>query len=108
MGLVLLKALVGVRGHLALAPPLAWASRRKTVEYLIRKRGTGRAHLWMGTDTLCRMASTGGLRPHRYTLNSSHCMLPVCQMCRNVAEREGILWRGVSMDVEAGQRTMTL
>ena len=61
------------------------------MEYLVRKRGTGRAHIWLGVDTLCRMASTGGLRPHRYRLANTHYGLPVCTMCLKVAKRDAIL-----------------
>ena len=54
------------------------------------------AHLWTGEDTVCRMASTGGLNRRRYLIaaNPIHISpsakktdLPICCMCQNVSEQ---------------------
>jgi hypothetical protein len=62
-------------------------------EYLIRKRVTAksRAHVWLGTDTLCRMAGTNGLNPRRYRLHQSHKGLSICGICQRVADKNGIM-----------------
>lgn len=42
------------------------------------------AHLWHGTDTLCRMWSTGGItKEKRYRVSDSPEDRPICQMCRD-------------------------
>ena len=60
------------------------------MDYLVRKTRSGRAHVWLGTDTLCRMASTGGLNTRRYLITSDKAYVPVCTMCRKVAAAQGI------------------
>ena len=60
------------------------------MEYLIRKRRNGRAHLWLYGDTLCRMASTGGLNYRRYTVRADNPGLPLCTMCKRIAQSHGI------------------
>ena len=51
-------------------------------KYLVPKRKKGKAHVWTGEDTQCRMASTGGLSMSRYDLAVE---LPegveVCSLC---------------------------
>ena len=53
--------------------------------YLIRIKGARQvAHLWNGDDTLCRMASTGGLTMRKYQVE--HSRPPgsrLCHMCAN-------------------------
>jgi hypothetical protein len=54
--------------------------------YLIRKRGTPQAaHIWDGSDTLCRMWSTGGLKQENFEVHDSPQGRNVCAMCRNAA-----------------------
>ena len=56
-------------------------------EYLIRSKGkTPRAHLWTGTDTVCRMWSTGGLQQSNYSVHSDRGCLEICMMCRTGRE----------------------
>ena len=59
--------------------------------YLLRKRLTAKsvAHIWTGSDTACRMYSTGGLNPKKYKLSKESYDLKICTMCRNVQERIG-------------------
>jgi hypothetical protein len=53
------------------------------LKYLIRQRGEKvRAHYWDGTDTACRMASTGGLRMDRFLVTDSPLGKAVCHMCQ--------------------------
>lgn len=58
--------------------------------YLIKlRKQKGRAHIWNGVDTLCRMASTGGLgQKIGYVIRPDAAGRPVCQLCANRAERE--------------------
>lgn len=42
------------------------------------------AHLWNGTDTACRMFSTGGMRKKRQRLSDSLLGKKICTMCLNV------------------------
>lgn len=42
------------------------------------------AHLWNGTDTVCRMFSTGGMRKKRQQLSASLLGKKICTMCLNV------------------------
>ena len=51
------------------------------MNYLGRKTGSGRMHLWTGLDTVCKMYSTGGLRASKYKpfLQKDH--RPICQNC---------------------------
>src|SRR5271166_5532841 len=55
--------------------------------YLVKNHGKKtRAHYWTGSDTVCRMWSTGGLRDKsRYSVTSDDAGLPVCQLCQNQA-----------------------
>lgn len=55
------------------------------MKYLVRKSGSGRAHHWTGTDTVCRMASTGGLSMKRYLVVDATGTRPICQMCASVS-----------------------
>ncbi len=52
--------------------------------YLVRKPPKKRkvAHLWNGKDTVCRMATTGGLALAKYhVVDSVHPDEPICHMC---------------------------
>ena len=62
-------------------------------QYLLRKIGKARvAHIWNVSvkDTVCRMASTGGLAVQHYTLADRPCGLPVCQHCKTVKARNEV------------------
>jgi hypothetical protein len=52
---------------------------------LIRKHKPRVAHIWLGSDTACRMASTGGLNRRKYEIVSAAPRLPICTMCRSNA-----------------------
>ena len=45
------------------------------------------AHLWNGSDTFCRMYSTGGLRKKKQIVSESTLGKKVCTMCQNVGNR---------------------
>ena len=52
--------------------------------WLIKKNGTkAKAHIWTGTDTVCRMASTGGLTLSRFEVRKERGDHEVCSMCSN-------------------------
>ena len=53
------------------------------MKYLVRTRGSRQvAHLWNGDDTLCRMASTGGLSLRKYqVVDSQPPGSKLCHMC---------------------------
>lgn len=54
--------------------------------YLLRKKARC-AHIWRNGDTVCRMASTGGLNLRRYVV--AHMTdLPICENCERI-EKEG-------------------
>jgi len=54
-------------------------------------RGTRVAHLWTGTDTACRMYSTGGItRKRRYHVSETNAGLPICVNCKTHMERRGV------------------
>jgi hypothetical protein len=55
--------------------PIRWAFRGKN---------NRPAHIWIGSDTACRMASTGGLNIRRYTIADTRGSRDVCFMCRKV------------------------
>lgn len=42
------------------------------------------AHLWNGKDTVCRMASTGGLNLRRYKVFDNTCGKSICKNCLHV------------------------
>ena len=62
-------------------------------EYLVRKHermGTkpNRIHLWDGFDTVCKLASTGGLRIKKYeVVTENKNGYEVCLMCRINAQK---------------------
>ena len=61
------------------------------MKYLIRTKGgkiqRSRAHLWDGIDTVCHMASTGGLNLKKYGLSDDPCGHEICFMCELVSKQ---------------------
>lgn len=59
--------------------------------YLVRNAGRrakrSRAHLWDGSDTLCRMWSTGGIKRTSYRVFSEQDGHEICRMCQHVRDR---------------------
>lgn len=53
--------------------------------YFFNKRSAA-AHIWTGSDTACRMYSTGGIRQNG-KVHDSHGARRVCNMCQNVMAR---------------------
>ena len=51
------------------------------MSFLIRHSNRGRAHIWTGADTQCRMYSTGGLKPSKYKVVDK-TNLPICNNCK--------------------------
>ena len=53
------------------------------LRYFVPKgtKGKKRAHIWIGRDTACRMASTGGLSMRKYMVADSPDERSVCYMC---------------------------
>lgn len=50
--------------------------------FIVRVRGNSvPAHIWIGADTACRMASTGGLKLERYRFLAAAGERKICQMC---------------------------
>lgn len=50
--------------------------------WLIRKKGKKvKAHIWLGNDTVCRMYSTGGMKPTRYETSESRDEHEISHMC---------------------------
>jgi hypothetical protein len=56
--------------------------------FLIRDSGKSKAaHIWTGSDTACRMWSTGGLKKRRgYSIWSHPDGHSICHMCSNAAK----------------------
>ena len=44
---------------------------------------TGKAHYWNGSNSFCKMYSTGGMRKSKYIVTDSKHGLPICTMCDN-------------------------
>lgn len=57
------------------------------MEYLLAKKISKSAHIWMGTDTACRMFSTGGLRKKNYHVEASAGMRSLCKICDDISNR---------------------
>lgn len=53
------------------------------IRYFVSKNAKSkkRAHIWIGRDTACRMASTGGLNSRKYMVADSLGDRTVCVMC---------------------------
>jgi hypothetical protein len=50
--------------------------------WLIRKIGLkAKAHIWDGSDTVCRMASTGLLKIEKFELRDERLHHEICQRC---------------------------
>lgn len=62
--------------------------------FLIGKK-KGAAHLWDGSDTACRMYSTGGMSRKKKTVSQSAYGRPICSMClaANKNRKDPILFR---------------
>jgi hypothetical protein len=61
---------------------------KQPMEYLIKRNGQRvTAHIWTGNDTLCTMASTGGLRLSRFEIHDSPNGRKICTMCANRANQ---------------------
>lgn len=60
------------------------------MEYLIRDQGTkNSAHFWIGTDTACKMWTTGGMNQRRkWSVHSDPGTHPICQMCLNISAHD--------------------
>lgn len=50
--------------------------------YLVRKGIGGKAHYWDGSDTKCRMASSGGLSMRKYVVANDPGGRLICHMCQ--------------------------
>lgn len=46
-----------------------------------------RAHIWVGDDTLCRMASTGTVDQQNYLLSDESRGVQICHMCKGLSDR---------------------
>jgi hypothetical protein len=59
-------------------------------QWLIRDGSTKvKAHIWTGVDTMCRMASTGGIKLDRMSIRDARGSHEVCHMCKvNAAKQE--------------------
>ncbi len=54
------------------------------MKYLIRNTKKSKVyHLWNGSDTVCKLWSTGGMNQSRYIQSDDNCGLALCQMCNN-------------------------
>lgn len=59
-----------------------------TPRYLVAQGPNAKAHLWTGTDTVCRMWSTGGLDQRLYRVTDNPKQRPTCTMCAAVQARD--------------------
>lgn len=64
--------------------------------FLVRRSGPQVAHLWDGLDTVCRMFSTGGMKPSRYDTTDGPGDLRICAMCAEGGARRPGRQRSVS------------
>ena len=56
----------------------------KNNQYLLNpKKKKSAAHIWTGSDTACRMYSTGGMVKRKQEVVSQPLGKPICQMCIN-------------------------
>ena len=56
-------------------------------KFLVRKKRAKAAHVWINGDTVCRMASTGGLSLRSYSVVTDKKGLPLCHMCESVSKK---------------------
>lgn len=55
------------------------------MQYLYRQKGKTAAHVWTGTDTACRMWTTGGMRQTKsYVKVEERGERRLCNMCATV------------------------
>lgn len=45
------------------------------------------AHLWTGSNTVCRMYGSGGMNKRKQRLSATAMGKPICTMCLNVNSR---------------------
>ena len=56
----------------------------KIKQYLLNpKKKKSAAHIWIGSDTACRMYSTGGMVKTKQEVFSQTFGKPICLMCAN-------------------------
>jgi hypothetical protein len=55
------------------------------MEYLVRVKKGGKAHLWDDGDSYCRMYSTNGMKKKKYHV-VKETTKEICLMCDNVYE----------------------
>jgi hypothetical protein len=68
--------------------------------WLIRKKGAKvAAHIWTGTDTACRMYSTGGLRKNRYVVVNDKGNHEICYMCNIVWNKMQLRMKPVDLQM---------
>lgn len=54
--------------------------------FLIRKQGAKvKAHIWTGSDTVCQMWSTGGMKQSRFEVREDRGEHEICHMCQEQA-----------------------
>ena len=57
--------------------------------YLLNpKKKKSVAHMWTGTDTVCKMFSTGGMKQKRQVVSEETKGKPLCHMCETVHNKE--------------------
>jgi len=61
--------------------------------YIAMRESAKRAHVWTGTDTVCRMASTGGLNLRKFDW-MAETSLPLCGCCTRLIDRDApaLVW----------------
>ena len=62
------------------------ASEQATGVYLAKKNSKV-VHFWTGTDTVCRMYSTGGIKSQDFDIVTTTLGRNICTQCGNVAVR---------------------
>ena len=61
--------------------------------YLARKKKPVTYHLFDGSDTACRMWSTGGMNHRKYELVESVESLFLCTLCETHTRKDGDKWK---------------
>jgi hypothetical protein len=73
-----------VRGLFAeIATKVSRDDSQEFVMYLIANKKARVSHLWNGTDTVCRLFSTGGMKKKGYEVFPETGGLPICSLCEN-------------------------
>jgi len=57
------------------------------MKYLEKKKSKSVSHIWTGTDSVCRMYSTGGLLKEKYHVVDKP-KNKVCFMCLNISSSQ--------------------